>query len=188
MKRVLSIIMVLVVTVSFFVSAAAGMDLPKKKTTKLGLYVSAAQAYEKWRSDPQNVVILDVRTPQEYIYVGHAPMALNIPIKFVQEGEYTLKMKPKMTINKDFVTQVQSKCKKDATILIMCRSGARSAVSANLLTDAGFTNVYNIFDGFEGDKMKAPGTEKNGKRLVNGWKNAGAPWTYKLDKELAYIQ
>ena len=71
--------------------------------------------------------------------------------------------------------------------MIMCRSGARSAVSVNKLAKAGFKNVYNITDGFEGDKLKVPGSYNNGKRLVNGWKNSGAPWTYKLDPKLAYL-
>jgi rhodanese-related sulfurtransferase len=58
----------------------------------------------------------------------------------------------------------------------MCRSGDRSARAANLLIDAGFTNVWNQIEGFEGDMSK------DGRRTVNGWKNAGLPWTYKLDK------
>lgn len=39
----------------------------------------------------------------------------------------------------------------------MCRSGGRSAAAVNLLAGAGFTNVYNITDGMEGDKGGRPG-------------------------------
>lgn len=58
----------------------------------------------------------------------------------------------------------------------MCRSGDRSARAVNLLKDAGFTTVYSVIDGFEGDM--AP----QGRRTVNGWKNPGLPWTCKLEK------
>ena len=69
----------------------------------------------------------------------------------------------------------------------MCRSGGRSAFAVNMLSKAGFKNVYNIIDGFEGDKVKNPNSYFNGKRLVNGWKNSGAPWTYDLDPKLMYL-
>ena len=66
------------------------------------------------------------------------------------------------------------------TILAMCRSGGRSAIAANLLAQAGFTNVYNVVDGMEGDAVKDPDSLFLGQRLVNGWKNSGLPWTYDL--------
>jgi hypothetical protein len=65
----------------------------------------------------------------------------------------------------------------------MCRSGGRSAISVNLLTEAGFKNVYNIIDGMEGDKVEDPESIDHGKRMKNGWKNSGSPWTYTLDPE-----
>ena len=81
---------------------AAGDDgqLPKGKQTTLGLYVTAAQAYEKWEAAPDKVTIIDVRTPEEYAFVGHPEMALNIPFAFVtyqrKDGktEYGPKMNP----------------------------------------------------------------------------------------------
>ena len=58
-------------------------ELPKEKQTTLGLYVTAAQAYEKWKAAPDSVKVIDVRTPEEYAFVGHAEMAWNIPVAFV---------------------------------------------------------------------------------------------------------
>jgi len=40
---------------------------------------------------------------------------------------------------------------------------------------------FNITDGMEGDAVKDPDSVFNGQRLVNGWKNSGLPWTYKID-------
>ena len=71
---------------------------------------------------------------------------------------------------------------KTDTLLLTCRSGGRSALAVNALAKAGFTHVYNIIDGFEGDKVEEPGSLYAGKRLKNGWKNSGLPWTYDGDR------
>jgi hypothetical protein len=60
---------------------------------------------------------------------------------------------------------------------LICRSGDRSAAASHLLAEAGFKNVYSVVDGFEGDL--ATDGPKAGQRAVNGWKNAGLPWSYK---------
>ncbi len=54
--------------------------LPKEKQTTLELYVTAKEAYDMWKANPDKVKILDVRTQDEYIYIGHAAMAWNIPL------------------------------------------------------------------------------------------------------------
>ena len=57
--------------------------LPKEKQTVLGLYVTAKEAYEKWKAAPDSVKVIDVRVPEEYAFVGHPEMAWNIPVAFV---------------------------------------------------------------------------------------------------------
>ena len=57
--------------------------LPKAKQTTLGLYVTAAQAYAMWQAAPDKVKVIDVRTPEEFAFVGHPAMAWNVPIAFV---------------------------------------------------------------------------------------------------------
>ena len=52
---------------------------------------------------------------------------------------------------------------------------------ANRLAEGGFTQVWSVVDGFEGDMSK------DGRRSVNGWKNAGLPWSHKLDKARMYF-
>ncbi len=108
-------------------------------------------------------------------------MVANIPLKFLKTGFDLKTMKMVMSLNENFIGEVKKRFKETDTIMIMCRSGARGAASVNKLAKAGFKNVYNITDGFEGDKLKIPGSYNNGKRLVNGWQNSGVPWTYKLD-------
>jgi rhodanese-related sulfurtransferase len=154
--------------------------LPKGKQTVLGLYVTAKEAYEKWKADPEKVMILDVRTPEEYLFVGHPTMAWKIPIAAQVYEWDNEKGKFPMKLLTDFVSRVSEVAKPDDTILITCRSGGRSAIAANLLAQAGFKNVYNIIDGMEGDTVEDPASVYFGQRLKNGWKNSGCPWTYKL--------
>ena len=58
-------------------------EIPKDKQTTLGLYVTAKEAYDLWQKDQQKIKIIDCRTPEEYAFVGHPPMAANVPSKFM---------------------------------------------------------------------------------------------------------
>ena len=162
-------------------------ELPESKRTALGLYITAKEAYEKWKLDPDKIKLLDCRTPEEYAFVGHAPMAHNIPSKFFSYQYDADKKEPFLVNNPDFVESVKKKFKTDDTIFVMCRSGGRSAASVNALAKGGFKNAYNIIDGFEGDIIKDSGSYFDGKRMRNGWKNSGAPWTYNLNPKQMYL-
>lgn len=157
--------------------------IPKAKQTVLGLYVTARDAYEQWRAAPEKVILLDVRTPEEFLFVGHAPMAWKIPIA-VQSYEWDAEKKQfPMRPLPDFVARVQKVAKPGDTVMAMCRSGGRGAMAVNLLAEAGFENVYNIVDGMEGDTVDDADSVFRGQRLKNGWKNSGCPWTYELTPE-----
>lgn len=165
-------------------TAPPSEDDPKQ--TKAGKYVSALEAYNMWKANPNNVKILDIRTPEEYVYVGHPAMAYNIPF-MVWTGKWNSRRNNyDLQLNADFVKQVNMKFAKNDTILVLCRSGVRSAAAANRLSEVGFVNVYNIIDGFEGDMVYDLKSYYHGKRMKNGWKNSGAPWTYQLNPNLIY--
>ena len=161
-------------------------QVPEGKLTSLGLYVTAREAYEMWKYDPERIKVLDVRTFEEYVLIGHAEMAANVPLAFptynwdADKGNYSV------VVNADFIAHVKERFQPDDTILVMCRSGGRSAMAVNALAKAGFTKVYNIIDGFEGDKVDDPESVYYGKRMRNGWKNS-APWTYDLNPELVWL-
>ena len=158
-------------------------EIPKDKQTSLGLYVTAQEAYEKWGLNSETVKVFDVRTLAEYIFVGHAPMSWNIPLLFqthewdVEKGVFTMAQNP------DFLRQAMEVASKTDTILVMCRSGGRSAMAVNVLAEAGYSNVYQIIDGMEGDIIDDPESVFLGKHLRNGWKNSGLPWTYDPDPD-----
>jgi rhodanese-related sulfurtransferase len=166
---------------------AVNRQLPKGKQTTLGLYVTAKEAYEKWKTAPDKVKVIDVRTPEEYAFIGHPEMAWNIPFAFVtyKRKDGKIEYGPKM--NQDFVAEVKKIAGPTDTLLLMCRSGDRSAKAVNKLAAAGFKNVYTIIDGFEGDKVTDPESVFYGKRMRNGWKNS-APWIYDIDPEKIILE
>jgi rhodanese-related sulfurtransferase len=133
-----------------------------------------------WKSNPEGVKIIDVRTPEEYLFVGFPTMAWKIPLAIQSytwdEGKKQYPMKPLP----DFVSRVSKVAKTGDTLLLMCRSGGRSALAVNMLANAGFEHVYQVLDGMEGDTVTDPESIFHGQRMKNGWKNSGFPWTYKL--------
>lgn len=162
--------------------------LAKKKRTTLGLYLTSKEAYAALEKDP-SIVFIDVRSRAEFSFVGHPTVVdRNIPFRKLAESyEIDTKRKQyKMVPNVDFPRAVEllldaeGKTKND-TIFVMCRSGARSKGAADYLAKVGYTKVYNVVDGFEGDKNK-----DTGHRTVNGWKNSDLPWTFALSEKQAY--
>jgi rhodanese-related sulfurtransferase len=164
-------------------SARSSDQVPENKRTTLGYYVTAEEAYKMWKTSPKQVHILDVRTPEEYVFVGHAEMARNIPLLFVKHAWNTETKQFVVEPNPDFITEVKRLFSPTDTLLVMCRSGDRSAMAVNALAKAGFVNVYNIIDGMEGDLVDDPKSRHHGKRMKNGWKNSGSPWTYDVNPE-----
>lgn len=107
-------------------------------------------------------VLIDVRTTMEYGFIGHPIGAIHVPLK-----EY-----PDMTTLADFVDRVRSKVPEPNTpIVLMCRSGVRSMEAANLLAQAGYHSLYNMDEGFEGDK-----DTNNHRGTSGGWRFHGLPW------------
>ena len=173
-------------------SAEDWSKLSAKKQTRLGLYMTAEQAYEHTMSNMDRTLFIDIRTPSELNYLGAATvMDAHVPIAFMDStGWNDKKHRYLRAENKNFVADIEARLKqkgltKDDTVILMCRSGKRSAKGVDMLAAAGFTNVYSVVDSFEGDKAKEG--KNKGQRTVNGWKNSGLPWTYSLDKDLMYI-
>lgn len=163
------------------------VNIPRGKQTVQALYVYSPQAYEMWKKNPGNVKIIDCRTPEEYVFTGHPPMAYNIPSAFIthrfdlRRGQYIMHENP------NFTAMVKARFSKDKTLLIMCRSGYRSAFAVNKLAQAGYTRVYNVLDGFEGEMLERAGNLYPDRRFKGGWKNSDLPRTYTLDPELVYM-
>ena len=169
-------------------------QLPEIKRTKLGLYLTPQQAYDMKKANPKAVALFDVRTRAEAMYVGW-PSDADALVPFVEHPELMTEWDDKRHMyklepNQDFVPELERRLKemglaKDATIILICRSGDRSSKAADRLQMAGYNKVYSVAEGVEGDTVKEGA--KAGQRAVNGWKNANLPWTYKLDKAKMYF-
>ncbi|HIP52952.1 MAG TPA: sulfurtransferase [Chromatiales bacterium] len=140
------------------------------------------------------VLFVDVRDPIEIMFTGFTDVVdVNVPFKLSNPTKWNEK-KPvyAMEVNPDFEPAIERALKKqgltkDAPIILMCRSGGtRGAPSAMKLWGKGYKKVYVVTDGFEGGKIKEG--ERKHWRLKNGWKNAGLPWSYKLNKEKMYFR
>lgn len=162
-------------------AARAAADVPRAKQTSLGLYLTAREAYGRWKADPARVKILDVRTPEEFVFVGHAAPAWNVPLMLQtwawDAGGRNLAMIP----NPEFLDRVRALFKPTDTLVVICRSGGRSARAVDRLAEAGFRDVYTVVDGMEGDPVDDPMSPHLGERVKNGWKNSDLPYTYDLD-------
>ncbi len=168
--------------------------LPEIKQSKLGLYLTPQQAYDMKKANPKGVAFFDIRTRAEAMYVGWPNDADGL-VPFVEHPEimsdwddkrYMYKLEP----NQDFLPELERRLQekglgKDASVILICRSGDRSSKAADRLMAAGYSKVYSVAEGVEGDVAKDGA--KAGQRVLNGWKNAGLPWTYKLDKAKMYF-
>ena len=162
-------------------------SVPTQKQTKEKLYLGAEEVAGFLTSKNGKVLFIDVRTPAELMYVGNTPlMDANIPLKVGPTANFDDKKKAlALEPNPKFVEQVTARLtakslSKTDPVVVMCRSGDRSAQAADKLAEAGFTQVYSVVDGFEGDLAKEG--PNAGRRAVNGWKNKNQPWGYPLDK------
>jgi rhodanese-related sulfurtransferase len=118
------------------------------------------EAYEILKSAP-GAKLVDVRTRAEIDWVGRVQGAVEI--------EWA--MYPGMKPNPNFLVALQQQVDKESLVLFICRSGQRSHGAATAATVAGFSDCYNVLEGFEGDKNN--GNQRNG---LNGWRKAGLPW------------
>jgi len=115
-----------------------------------------------------------VRSTMEFLFVGHPKGAIHIA--WIDE--------PDWDVNKDFVKEVRKimlggavkrgedgKSIQSAPVFLICRSGVRSLDGGKELVKAGFTQVFNIIDGFEG-----PRDTNHHRGTLGGWRFHGLPW------------
>jgi rhodanese-related sulfurtransferase len=125
--------------------------------------VSPREAYALLERDPR-ARLIDVRSTVEFQYVGHPLGAIHIAWK-----EF-----PDWNENPEFAKAVAAALgeeAKDAPVLLICRSGARSLNAAERLRQHGYQDLYNVEEGFEGDKDAAAHRGN-----LNGWRFHGLPW------------
>jgi rhodanese-related sulfurtransferase len=120
------------------------------------------EALEFLRETP-NALFIDCRSEMEFLFVGHPVGALHVSWN---DG-------PDWEINPHFVGEVRKLAGYgiDRPVILICRSGHRSVDAGHALEKAGFTEVYNVQHGFEGDL-----NDKHQRNTINGWRCEGLPW------------
>lgn len=105
--------------------------------------------------------LVDVRTGEERKFVGQVPDTLHV----AWATGTSLNRNPR------FVKELEAKVRKDQAVLLLCRSGKRSALAAEAATKAGFSLVFNVREGFEGE------LNEDGQRgSQDGWRFRRLPW------------
>ena len=142
-------------------------DVLKRATTRAkasGLpYLGAllpSEAYAMLQEVP-GAKLIDVRTQAEWNYVGRIPGAIEIEWQMYPTGQ----------LNPAFLDELRARVEKEAVAMFLCRSGVRSNSAAALAASAGYTQAFNILEGFEGNR-----DVQSHRNTVGGWRVAGLPW------------
>jgi rhodanese-related sulfurtransferase len=131
----------------------------------------ATDAYALLEGDASSVLI-DVRTEAEWAYVGRPDIReLGKTPFFLEWQSY-----PSLQVDADFASHLaalldSAGVERGASLVFLCRSGARSRQAAMAMTSAGWAPCFNVSDGFEGP---LDGSRRRGG--VGGWKAGGLPW------------
>ena len=88
-------------------------------------------------SENRSFYLIDVRTPEEYTS-KHIPDTPNIPKGIIEE---------KLDANELWNDLNGVPPAKDAPIILYCRSGNRSGISAGILQEKGYTNISSMAGG-----------------------------------------
>ena len=135
-------------------AAAQARELP---------YSGTVSAHDAWALfSGGEALLVDVRTAEERKFVGLVPGSQHV----------AWATGTSLTRNPRFTRELEAKVGgKNAVVLLLCRSGNRSAQAAEAAAKAGFTHVFNVAEGFEGD---LDDEQRRGAR--NGWRFHGLPW------------
>ena len=126
---------------------------------------------EAWQICQENsrALLIDVRSSMEFLFVGHAVGSIHIP--WIDEPDWVINPNFVTDIRKLILGGVSGSDDNSVPIILICRSGKRSKEAGEKLIEAGFTEIYNIDEGFEGEL-----DEKHHRSTVGGWRYHNLPW------------
>lgn len=156
------------------------------------LAITPEQTWQLVQERGSEILFVDVRDPVEIMFIGFTDAVdANIPFKLVDRTQFDdEKGRFAMATNPNFEAEIEQALAakgldNDALIITMCRSGSsRGKPSADYLLERGFSNVNYIDHGFQG--AAASEGSMRGLRVVNGWQNAGLPWSMNMNPDKIY--
>ena len=123
-------------------------------------HLTPKEAFE-FLKQTADAVFVDCRSEMEYLFVGHPKGAILVSWN---DG-------PNWDINPDFVAHVKKATSVNRPVILICRSGNRSLDAGRALEEAGFTKIYNVLHGFEGEL-----DSDHHRGASTGWRFEGLPW------------
>ncbi len=126
-------------------------------------YAGSVSPRQAWQLVQEgSATLIDVRSPEELKFVGRVPGVLNV----------AWASGTSLTRNPRFVKELEARAGgRSAVLLLLCRSGKRSAEAAAAAAKAGFTQVFNVREGFEGDL-----DSRQQRGALGGWRHHELPW------------
>jgi len=149
------------------IALPATLESARAQALELGLaYAGGVAPVVAWQlAQDGHAVLVDVRTAEERKFVGEVPGSRHVPWATGTA----------LTRNPRFVRELEAKVAneggKEAVVLLLCRSGKRSALAAEAAAKAGFTRVFNVLEGFEGEI-----DDRQHRGGADGWRFHGLPW------------
>ena len=123
-------------------------------------HLTPREAFE-FLKQTADAVFVDCRSEMEYLFVGHPKGAILVPWN---DG-------PNWDVNPEFVSHVKKATSVNRPVILICRSGNRSLDAGRALEEAGFTKIYNVLHGFEGEL-----DDDHHRGASTGWRFEGLPW------------
>ena len=132
--------------------------------------VSCQDAWTVLENNPA-AVLIDVRTQIEWQLIGQPDLSS------INKEPLYLQWVTMQGMNDNFLDELQVALDergvaKDTPLYFMCQSGGRSKMSAMQCTAMGYSQCFNLAEGFEGEL-----DEQQHRNSINGWKVSGLPWT-----------
>ena len=125
-------------------------------------YAGSISPVDAWTLiQSERAVLVDVRSGEERKFVGYVPGSIHV----------AWATGTSLTRNPRFLRELEAKVAKDAVVLLLCRSGKRSALAAEAATRIGYASAFNVTEGFEGDL-----DDQHRRGALGGWRLRGLGW------------
>ena len=122
-------------------------------------------AYQKLK-ETKEAILIDCRTEKEWANIGVPDLSSIdksvLKIELVRQDQ---------SINSRFIEKVEKYATYKTPLYLICKSGARSAAACQMLLKAGFIDVTNVAEGFEGHSHTNDKSE-----IIEGWQSHSLPW------------
>ena len=130
--------------------------------------ITASVAW-RWLQSDTAIRLIDIRSTQEFLFVGHPLRATHIP--YIDEPDWIPNPCFTNQVRALLPVVVEMGVKREDPILLICRSGERSKAAGQVLLEGGVNNVFSVIDGFEG-----PLDKHDHRSRISGWRYEGLPW------------